>query len=170
MRFGNFPVEEILIEEALDIANELFVSLSIDDAVRATVLAGESPQAAGKIYDVASGEHVTQREFIDATTDALDLPRCRRQIGRRLALLGAWLIERMSKHEAHISRAMVALMSTDQVVDAGRIRAELGWRPEVSFAEGMRRMRQPEGALPASPSGRRSLPLRKRRRDSQGFE
>ena len=117
-------------------------TLYIDDAVRATVLAGESPQAAGKIYDVASGEHVTQREFIDATTDALDLPRCRRQIGRRLALLGAWLIERMSKHEAHISRAMVALMSTDQVVDAGRIRAELGWRPEVSFAEGMRRMRE----------------------------
>ncbi len=119
-------------------------TLYIDDAVRAAVLAGEAPAAAGKIYDVAGDERVTQREFIDATTDALDLPRCRRRIGRRLALLGAWLVDRVSNwanHESHISCAAVALMSADQMVDAGRIRTELGWRPEVSFEEGMRRTR-----------------------------
>ncbi|MFQ5806913.1 MAG: NAD-dependent epimerase/dehydratase family protein [Phycisphaerae bacterium] len=120
-------------------------TLYIDDAVRATVLASTQPTAAGKVYDVANDEPVTQREFIDATTEALDLPRCRRRIRKRVALVGAWLIERLSNwtgREAHISRALVALMSTDQVVDAGRIRAELGWRPEVSFAEGMRRTQE----------------------------
>jgi nucleoside-diphosphate-sugar epimerase len=117
-------------------------TLYIDDAVRATILAGERPEAAGQIYDVASDERVTQREFIDATTHALGLPHCGRRVGRRVALFGAWLIEWLSRREAHISRAMVALMSQDQVMDAARIRVELGWRPEVSFAEGMRRTRE----------------------------
>ena len=38
MVFGSFPVTEVLVEEALDIRDELFVSLSIDDAARAPLL------------------------------------------------------------------------------------------------------------------------------------
>src|SRR5690606_12596585 len=35
LRFGNFPVTELLIEETIDIRDELFVSLTIDDVERA---------------------------------------------------------------------------------------------------------------------------------------
>jgi hypothetical protein len=38
MKFGNFPVEEVLVEQCLDITHELFVSLTIDDAARAPML------------------------------------------------------------------------------------------------------------------------------------
>lgn len=38
LRFGNFPVEHVLVEEKLDIARELFVSLSIDDRERRPVM------------------------------------------------------------------------------------------------------------------------------------
>ncbi len=38
LRFGHFPVEEVLVERAIDIANEIFVSLTIDDRARAPVL------------------------------------------------------------------------------------------------------------------------------------
>jgi succinyl-CoA synthetase beta subunit len=38
MRFGNFPVSEVLVERALPIRQELFVSVTIDDAARAPVL------------------------------------------------------------------------------------------------------------------------------------
>jgi succinyl-CoA synthetase beta subunit len=38
MSFGNFPVREVLVEEALDLRQEFFVSLSIDDAAMAPVL------------------------------------------------------------------------------------------------------------------------------------
>ncbi|MCH7603532.1 MAG: acetate--CoA ligase family protein [Planctomycetes bacterium] len=38
MSFGNFPVTEVLVEETIDIRDELFVSLSIDDAAQAPVL------------------------------------------------------------------------------------------------------------------------------------
>ncbi len=38
LRFGNFPVTEVLLERALSIRDELFVSVTIDDAARAPVL------------------------------------------------------------------------------------------------------------------------------------
>lgn len=38
LRFGNFPVSEVLIEETIEVQDELFVSLSIDDAARAPML------------------------------------------------------------------------------------------------------------------------------------
>ena len=38
LRFGNFPVEEVLVEACLDIEHELFVSLTIDDAARSPIL------------------------------------------------------------------------------------------------------------------------------------
>ena len=38
MTFGNFPVREVLVEEAIDIQNEIFVSIAIDDEARSPVL------------------------------------------------------------------------------------------------------------------------------------
>ena len=38
MRFGNFPVTQVLIEETLDIKDEAFVSISIDDAAQAPIM------------------------------------------------------------------------------------------------------------------------------------
>ena len=47
MRFGNFPVEEILVEECLDIARECFVSLSIDDAAQRPLLLFDAKGGSG---------------------------------------------------------------------------------------------------------------------------
>lgn len=38
LRFGNFPVTEVLVEETLHIKDEIFVSISIDDAAHAPVM------------------------------------------------------------------------------------------------------------------------------------
>ena len=38
MRFGNFAVSEVLVERMLDIKDELFVSVTIDDAAQAPVV------------------------------------------------------------------------------------------------------------------------------------
>ena len=47
LKFGNFPVTEVLIEETIDIANEVFVSMSIDDAARCPVLLLDSQGGSG---------------------------------------------------------------------------------------------------------------------------
>ncbi len=126
-------------------------TLYVEDAARSVVLAGTHPAAVGKIYDVASDERVTQREYVDATADALDLPRPTRHVGQRLAFYGAGAVEFFSGlfgRDPKYTRAMVMLMSSDQEVDSGRIRNELGWRPEMTFKDGMQltaewRRRQP---------------------------
>ncbi|MDP7029713.1 MAG: acetate--CoA ligase family protein [Phycisphaerales bacterium] len=51
MQFGNFPVEEVLVEACLDIAHELFVSLTIDDASRSPML----------LLDCAGGSGIEDR-------------------------------------------------------------------------------------------------------------
>jgi nucleoside-diphosphate-sugar epimerase len=124
-----------------------FATLYVDDAARAVLQAGTHPAAGGRIYDVASGEPVTQREFLNAMSDALGISRPRRHLRGRVALalanfagaLGeawAWL----GGTPPPVNRYLLLLMGTDQIVDAGPIRRELGWQPQVDFREGARRM------------------------------
>lgn len=114
----------------------------LDDAARAVLLAGIHPAAAGQIYDVASDEPVTQRQFLDATCEALGLPRPRRRCNTTMAHLLVSALEcvtRLTGESWPVTRTMVALMAADQVIDASKISRELGWRPQVSFREGMQR-------------------------------
>jgi len=120
-------------------------ALFVDDAARAVWLAATHRAAARRIYDVANDERVTQRQWFDATADALDAPRPRRRVPRSVAFAAAAATELLSwVHgcEPAFNRAMVDLISTEQLLDASRIRNELGWRPEVAFEEGMRRTRE----------------------------
>jgi nucleoside-diphosphate-sugar epimerase len=122
-------------------ANRL-ATVYVDDAADAAVAAASAPEAAGKIYDVASDEAVTQERFVRATAVALGCPPPRRRIPRGLAWLLAGFFERRAVRRGRTpkySRALVALMAADQSVDASLIRTELGWRASVSFDEGMRR-------------------------------
>jgi nucleoside-diphosphate-sugar epimerase len=117
----------------------------IDDSAEAVVLAGLHPKAHGKTYDIASDEAVSQIDFVNATADALDMPRPQRHIPVRLAFAAAWaadVVARLPGREMAFTRAMVDLMSTDQAVDTRLIREELGWQHKTRFAEGMRRMRE----------------------------
>ncbi len=117
----------------------------IDDAAEAVVLAGLHPKADGKVYDVASDEAVSQIEFVNATADALGMPRPQKHMPVRFAFAAAWvadMVARLPGRETAFTRSMVDLMSTDQVVDAGLLGEELGWQHKTPFAEGMRRMRE----------------------------
>lgn len=138
-------------------------TLYIDDAVEATLLAGWHPAAAGRLYDVASAERVTQREFIAAMSRVLGLAPPPRGVRRAVAMAGAWLAEQAAGllgAEPRVSRALVQLMSTDQVIDAGPMRRELGWRPVVSFAEGVRRMEEWQHRVRGEGAAGTGLPAR----------
>lgn len=51
MKFGNFPVTEILVEEMLNIRDEVFVSISVDDAAQAPIM----------LLDCAGGSGIENR-------------------------------------------------------------------------------------------------------------
>lgn len=55
MKFGNFPVRQVLVEQAIDIKDELFVSIAIDDAKQAPML----------LLDAQGGSGIeNRREFV----------------------------------------------------------------------------------------------------------
>ncbi len=56
MRFGNFPVREVLVERAIEIEHELFVSVAIDDAAKVPVLLIDARGGSG-IEDRADSVH-----------------------------------------------------------------------------------------------------------------
>jgi nucleoside-diphosphate-sugar epimerase len=125
--------------------NNLIASLDVDDAARAVLLCGTRPAADRRVYDVASDERVTQREFVCAIADVLGLPRPERRVPYHLAFLVTCVGECLAGligRSARFTRAMVALMAVDQIVDASPIRNELGWRPQTRLADGMERMKQ----------------------------
>lgn len=132
-------------------------TLEISDAVESVVLCATHAAASGRTYDVANDEPVTQRRFFDATADALGLPQPKRNVRKSIAMALARCAELgglVTGKPAPLTRAMVDLMVADQIVDSTAIRKELGWRPQLSFEDGMRRMRawynQRDGALQAA--------------------
>ncbi|MHC5009435.1 MAG: NAD-dependent epimerase/dehydratase family protein [Planctomycetota bacterium] len=139
------PLLERRILRVLGHGTNRIATLHVDDAARAVLLAARHPAAVGRIYDVASDERVTQAAFLRATATALGLPEPTSRVPARLAYWGAGALELWSGVTGRpplFSRAMVGLLAVDQVLDATRIREELGWRPRVSFAEGVHRLRQ----------------------------
>jgi nucleoside-diphosphate-sugar epimerase len=149
-----------------------FATLYVDDAARAILQVGTHPAAGGKIYDVASEEPVTQREFLNAMADALGVPRPRRHLRGRVAWTLANLAGALGEAWAWlggtpppVNRYLLLLMGVDQIVDTGPIRRELGWRPQVDFREGTRRMQEwyrRQGQHGQTITGRSSSGLRER--------
>lgn len=70
---GNFPVREVLVEEKLDIARELFVSLSIDDRERAPVMLVSLAGGSGVEERAAGGEVKRLLCDVDSGVNALEL-------------------------------------------------------------------------------------------------
>ena len=114
----------------------------VEDAVRAIVLAGRCPGAAGQTLIAAGGESVTQQQYFDALADGFGLPRVKKHVPYRVAYVFGWLGERLVRNwprSAVMRRAAIALTGLPQHVRCDHTRRLLDWRPEVSFAEGMRR-------------------------------
>lgn len=114
----------------------------VDDAARAVLLAGMADEAAGRIYDVASDEHVTQERFLAGVADAFGLPSPEGRVPVSVAFVAAGLSElwaRLRSRTPSTTRWLVRLMASDQALDTRRIHEDIGWRPEVDFAEGLRR-------------------------------
>ncbi|MDP7004947.1 MAG: acetate--CoA ligase family protein [Phycisphaerales bacterium] len=77
LQFGNFPVEELLVEELLDIKDEFFVSLTIDDANQAPLLLLDCQGGSGiedradtvaRIPVTADGE-ISKETLLEVTKD-----------------------------------------------------------------------------------------------------
>jgi nucleoside-diphosphate-sugar epimerase len=113
------------------------------DVADGAIRAANHPAAVGQVYHLSGLGEMTQREFLDALTDALGRPRVRRRVSWRLALWGGLLsdvIPRLFRwrRPPHISRYGIDLLARPAQFSIAKARAHLGWQPRVHPREGLR--------------------------------
>jgi nucleoside-diphosphate-sugar epimerase len=114
----------------------------IDDLVKGFRLCGEVPAAAGRTYILAGGEVTTLDELIGLIAEEAHVPRSR----LRLPVWPFWLAGAACETvcaplgiEPPIYRRRVDFFTKSRAFDISRARAELGYAPQVTLREGIRR-------------------------------
>jgi nucleoside-diphosphate-sugar epimerase len=123
----------------------------VDDAARAHVLALEKLEIgspiAGKAYFISQDDPITHVRLFNAWLAAAGLPSETRRIPTWLAHgLGASLESAYCtlgiRSEPPLTRFIVEEFSTSHWFDISAAKRDLGYAPQVDFAEGMRRLTQ----------------------------
>lgn len=121
----------------------------IDDAAAAHLLAAdrlrENPALSGRVYFISQGEPVAAWEMIDRILAAAGLPPVRGRIPYRVARLLGWLCEKIFAvlrlpGEPPMTRFLAEALAKSHWFDIGAARRDLGYRPQVSTAEGLARL------------------------------
>jgi nucleoside-diphosphate-sugar epimerase len=114
------------------------------DLADGAVRAANHPQAAGEAFNLTgvNGE-VTQAQFLGALTDALGLPRLTSHVSFATAVRGALLVEIIGRlirkrTPPRYTRRAVYRIAWPVHYSTEKARAQLGWRPAVGFAEGIK--------------------------------
>lgn len=122
----------------------------IDNVVLAHLLALEkchvASPCAGQAYFISNGEPKPIREIVNGLLDTADAPLVTRSIPFALAyslgLLceGLWHLLRLSG-EPPMTRFLAEQLSTEHWYDCSAAERDLGYRPEISIADGLKRLR-----------------------------
>ncbi len=121
----------------------------VEDAARAHLLAADDLLGAacggGKPYFISSGDPLPIAEVIDRILAAAGRPALRRQVHPRVAWLAASVLEAAWRilgrdDEPPLTRWVVQEMASAHWFDLSAAHRDLGYRPEVSHAEGFAAM------------------------------
>jgi nucleoside-diphosphate-sugar epimerase len=119
-------------------------TIYVGNLVDAMFLAAEEPRAIGQVYNLTDGEAVSKRRFIEALADGTGIPRPRPLavplwVARPLArLLEARARKQGDAVAPVLTQARVKFLGLNLDFSIEKARRELGYRPRVSFDEGMR--------------------------------
>jgi nucleoside-diphosphate-sugar epimerase len=114
------------------------------DVAHGCILAAENPNAIGQAYNLCSEGEITQRNLIDTLTDLMNLPRVTKSVPYAAAIRFAWLKEAWAKlirspKPPTITRRAIYLIGRPTMYDISKAKMELGWKPEVKIAEGIKK-------------------------------
>lgn len=125
-------------------------TIYVENAAQAQILAADTLRdnpvaAAGKSYFITQGEPVVLWEFINRILQAADVPALKRKVPWRMAWLAGVLLEfkhRLLRNESEpmMTRFVAEELSHDHWFDTSAAKQDLGFTPEVSMEEGIRRL------------------------------
>lgn len=117
----------------------------IDNAVAGTILAATADDSfSGRVYNLTDGEAVKLWAIIEEVCELLDLPKPARRISINTAFRAAGVIEWIHRWllfgaEPRLTRYSVTVVARTQTLSIDAARRDLGYAPEISTAEGLRR-------------------------------
>ena len=124
----------------------------VDNLVQGMLLAAVVPAAAGQVYHLTDGEEITAAEAFCLLADALGAAPPRHSLPFPVAfavasLMEAWARTRRQPEPPVFTRYGVRLIASDSRYDIGKARRELGYRPAITFRQGVAAL-VPERTLP----------------------
>jgi nucleoside-diphosphate-sugar epimerase len=108
------------------------------------LLAARSEKAIGQAYNATCDGSITQREWFNLWADTFQLPKPVATVSYALAFRASLVLEAMyrlagSKKPPYITRYAVWLLGRPTFYVTEKAQRELGWKPVVSYAEGVRK-------------------------------
>ena len=124
-------------------SDSLMNTIHVSNLVDAIFLAVEKPEAIGQIFNLTDGEAVTKRRFMETICAALDIQPPSRTVPLWLAKLVAGLMEwnarrRGAKEAPMLTQARIKFLGLNLDYSIEKAKRVLGYRPRVTFEEGMR--------------------------------
>jgi nucleoside-diphosphate-sugar epimerase/predicted dehydrogenase len=114
----------------------------IDNVVDAICLAGSREAAAGRVYNIVDDDPITQRQYLTEFIRSTGLKAFTGRVPLTAMSMLASLLEasaRFTKRAPFLSRYRLVSATKDVRYDTSQAKAHLGWKPNVSLEEGMRR-------------------------------
>ena len=125
-------------------------TIYVDNAALAHVLAAEkleeNPSLSGNIYFISQNEPISKWEMANAFLKAAGLPPIRGRVSARTAYMAGWLFEKIYtllriEKEPPMTRFVAKELATSHWFDITRAQKELGYDPEISTQEGLKRLK-----------------------------
>jgi nucleoside-diphosphate-sugar epimerase len=113
------------------------------DVAAGAIAAASHAGARGQAYHLCSAGEVTQRQFIDAISDALTLPRVTKHVSLPVAFWGGFLAELIARllfwqRAPYISRHSVTLMGRPAKYRIDKAKTHFNWQPQINVLEGLK--------------------------------
>jgi nucleoside-diphosphate-sugar epimerase len=112
------------------------------NVAEAAVLAAGRPDAAGEVFNCSNDGPITQQQYFDLWARACAAPPVTRRVPYRAAYAAGFLLEcwghlRRAPRPPFVTRYAVWLMGRRSYFSTDKARRLLGWRPTVTYQEGV---------------------------------
>jgi dihydroflavonol-4-reductase len=114
----------------------------IDDLCRGIMLCGEHPNAVGEVFLLAGDHHTTLSELVDCIAEAFDVKRLPFHVPMAPVMAAAHVCDAVCRPigiNPPLYPRRVEFFSKDRAGDISKARRLLGYTPQVSLQEGIRR-------------------------------
>lgn len=118
----------------------------VDNVADMLILAGSTEKSIGRAYNASDGTDVTWKQYFTDIADMIGANKPK-SILRPLAAFGAYLMEGIwnilgIQKRPLITREALNLIGSDNRIPINRIKTELGYAPQVSYAEGLQQTKE----------------------------